>query len=221
MGANRVGDDQPTANQRLFLALFPPPAAAEHVAQHLRALPSCRQGDLLRLVPADRLHVTLAFLGAVPAGGRRAALHHELTASITAFAPPRPLQLAGSGCFGDSVGWIGLVGPRSTSSGPPESLARDVRTVKRACRAARCPPDDGRPWQPHLTVARAGRSGGTQPMARTEVRAEVRAALRLLAAELADYAGPEWLPDRYSLVASSGGPRPRYERLADYPLPGP
>jgi len=54
---------------RLFVAVYPPPAAVEHLAALVEQLSIGRPrepGASVRLVPPPRWHVTLAFLGDVP-----------------------------------------------------------------------------------------------------------------------------------------------------------
>ncbi|MFM2437289.1 MAG: hypothetical protein RLZ55_95 [Actinomycetota bacterium] len=198
MGANQLGDRQPTGIERLFLALFPPVGAVDHLRRRLGREPAV---PAERRIAPKRLHVTLAFLGPVPEE-RRVRLLRELSDCSHGLAAPQLLRLAGAGAFGRGVAWVGL---RAADDDAPRALQADVRALRRACRSARCQPDDSLRWRPHLTIARIRPSDPT--------------AARGLATALSDYRGPDWRPASYTLVASTGGPRPEYSRLADFPLP--
>ena len=94
--------------------------------------------------------------------------------------------------------WSGLSGDR-------RALARLAESVTAgASRAGAPPPDKGRRFQPHLTLARC-----RMPADVTE-----------LVAALADYQGQAWTADRVHLVRSRLGATegPRYSTLASWPL---
>lgn len=103
-------------------------------------------------VPADRLHLTIRFLGQIDDG--------RVPAVCEALAPPLAvaafdLTLAGAGAFpkGGSprVLWLGVTGGRS------EMLA-----VEREVSARLAPlgiPEEERPYSPHLTLARVREPG--------------------------------------------------------------
>jgi 2'-5' RNA ligase len=176
---------------RLFVALDVPHVAIDHL--QAAAAPVRDQHTGPRWVPADRLHLTLAFLGEVeepataPLTGRLervAQRHHELG-----------LRFAGAGRFGNRVLWVGVRGHNTPLGGLAASVAA-------AARRAGVPVDD-RPHRPHVTLAR-GRTTSLD--------------LRPMVAALADYQGPLWRAASFSLVRSHLGPQPRYEVLAGFRL---
>ena len=80
------------------------------------------------------------------------------------------------------------------------ALAASVSAGAR--RAGAPPPDEGRPFLPHLTLARCRAPADVRP----------------LVAALAGFAGTPWIADRIQLIRSYPGPRPTYEELASWPL---
>jgi RNA 2',3'-cyclic 3'-phosphodiesterase len=184
---------------RLFVAIAPPAAALDELdalAGPLRA----RRRDL-RWTSRDAWHVTLAFLGQVeepaavrlmPRLERAARRHHALRLAFSgAGAFPSPARA--------SVLWSGLCGDRG-------ALARLAGSVAAAAsRAGAPPPDQGRRFRPHLTLARC-----RMPADVTE-----------LVAALAGYQGQPWTADRVHLIRSHLGAAPRYVTLASWPLRAP
>ncbi len=71
-----------------------------------------------------------------------------------------------------------------------------------ARRAGAPPPDEGRRYRPHLTLARS-----RQP-------ADVSELLR----PLSGFGGQPWTATRICLVRSQGGPEPRYDQISSWPL---
>jgi len=132
---------------RLFCALQLPERALDQVVEW-QAQALCDAAG--RVVPRESLHVTLAFLGARPAG-EVAAVAGELRAA-SALAPPeidlRPLRYreTGAGRSG-GVGMIVLEDP----SGAATALAEDVQGRLEALGAYR---RERRAWLPHVTVLR-------------------------------------------------------------------
>jgi 2'-5' RNA ligase len=118
---------------RLFVQVRPSEQAVTHLREHLASA---------RTSTPQQWHVTLAFLGDVPAaeplydGLRDAAAAHE----------PFSLRLVGSGRFGRRATWVGIGGDVIHL----HSLAEHVQD---ACRAAGVPLEP-RPYRPHLTVGR-------------------------------------------------------------------
>ncbi len=132
----------PAAARRLFVALWP---TAPERASLLEALATVALGAG-RPVPAANLHVTLAFLGAVPEArtAALAALAGELAALSSASLPlcfthleywPRPQILA---ALTDSV---------------PAAAVQLAENLKRTSTAAGFLPDL-KPFRAHVTVAR-------------------------------------------------------------------
>jgi 2'-5' RNA ligase len=185
---------------RLFVAVTPP---AEVLSDLDRAVAAARAGgsgpDLSWTGPED-WHVTLAFLGEVsgPVAERltpqlqQAAARHE----------PFPLALDGAGAFPGPARaralWCGLGGDRSALA----TLAAAVAAA--ATWAGAAPPDAGRPFSPHLTLAYA----------------RPAADVRDLVTALGGYAGPSWRVDHLQLIESRPDRRPRYTAVGRWPLNG-
>lgn len=186
----------------MFIAIDPPADALAHLAEAVAELEVSRRnvpGQSTRLAPPDRWHLTLSFLGNVPVRDTE-RVHQAISAGVAAVDPPGPLRIAGGGTFGRgvfTVFWAGLAGDVAGLSG----LARAIRAELGRAKV----PYDGKPFRPHLTLARPGG----------------RLAPELIAADvaaLAGYAGPFWTIRFVHLVASALGPSPRHTRLASVPL---
>jgi RNA 2',3'-cyclic 3'-phosphodiesterase len=191
----------PGAQMRLFVAIAPPLAVLDELDALVGPL-RARRHDL-RWTSRDAWHVTLAFLGQVdePVVARllprleRAAYRHRLIrlAFRGAGAFPAPARA--------NVLWSGLSGDRRALARLAESVAAG------ASRAGAPPPDKGRRFQPHLTLARC----------------RTPADVAELVAALAGYQGQSWTADRIHLVRSHLGAatQPRYATLASWPLRAP
>jgi 2'-5' RNA ligase len=150
-----------------------------------------------RWTAPDRWHLTLLYLGTVPAD--RVPELVAAAAPAVAAAPPMALRLAGGGRFGTrrrpQVAWTGLDGDVA----PLTDLAGRLGAVARSLRL----PVEDRPFRPHLTL---GRWRPGQP------------ADGELPERLEAYRGPEWPVTEVRLLESRLGPRPTYESLATWPL---
>jgi 2'-5' RNA ligase len=186
---------------RLFVAIAPPSAVLDELDALAARLRAARQD--LRWTNREAWHVTLAFLGDVDASAaarllprlERAALRHRMfrLAFSGAGAFPAPARA--------NVLWTGLSGDRA-------ALARLAQSVAAgAGRAGAPPPDHGRRFRPHLTLARC----------------PVSADVTELVVALAGYQGQQWTADRIHLVRSRLGAteRPRYVTLGSWPLLAP
>lgn len=186
---------------RLFVAIAPPAGVLDELEELVAPLRLTRQD--LRWTNRSAWHVTLAFLGEVhesklvsllPRLERAARRHYEIR-----------LAFAGAGAFPTAkranVLWSGLSGDRYALANLAASVAAGAR------RAGAPPPDKGRRFQPHLTLARC-----RLPADVTEI-----------VAALAAYQGQSWSADRIHLVRSHlGGPaQPRYSTVAWWQLRGP
>jgi 2'-5' RNA ligase len=128
------------AQQRLFFALWPAPdvqqalaARAEEALGHRRA----------RRIPAEKLHITLAFLGEVSAETRACAEAAADSLQGTAF----DLAIDELGYWSRrSLLWAGF-------SDTPPALSRLVTDLAAGLEPCGIPPDD-RPFRPHITLAR-------------------------------------------------------------------
>jgi RNA 2',3'-cyclic 3'-phosphodiesterase len=185
---------------RLFVAIVPPEAAVAELSEQVAPLRTAWPG--LRWTGPASWHVTLAFLGetrdeVLPglserlerAAGRHLAL---------------PLAVAGGGAFPRprraTVVWAGLRADQPALAALAASVAAGAR------RAGAPPPDEGRRFRPHLTLA--------------WLREPADASA--LVADLAALAGQPWTARRVSLIRSHPPPGPgrppRYEELASWPL---
>src|SRR5215469_3424734 len=137
---------------RLFVAVTPPPAALAELDAAVAGLRADWPG--LRWAGQDRWHVTLAFLGEVAEQrlddlGRRleraAARHHRLRLHVGrggAFPGAAKARVLCAHIDGDQQALADL-----------RHLAASVAAAAR--RAGAPPPDEGRRYRPHLTLARS------------------------------------------------------------------
>lgn len=147
---------------RLFIALPIPPDVSVLATSAFPDLPG------LRRVRAEHLHVTLAFLGAVP--DERVDDVVAATGEAAAAQPAFTISLDAVGRFPETgaprILWLGM-GQGATES---TNLAAAIR---RALVARELPFDD-KPFRPHVTVARV-----SQDADRPTARAIAAAAERL------------------------------------------
>jgi RNA 2',3'-cyclic 3'-phosphodiesterase len=175
----------------------PPPAAHEHLMAALAALRGCPGAP--RWSEPARWHLTLLFLGTVPAATVPGLV--EAVGPAVAAAGPLRLRLAGAGRFGSrrrpQVAWIGLDGD---VAGVTELAARLAAAARRLGLAV-----EDRPFRPHLTVGRwrPGHPADAGLMDR-----------------LAGYRGPDWPVREVHLVQSFLGPKPRHELVEAWPFGG-
>jgi RNA 2',3'-cyclic 3'-phosphodiesterase len=187
---------------RLFVALYPPADALDHLAgavERLRLGRAAADGTNVRLTARPLWHITLAFLGEVP-DDRAPVAGDALREAATRWsegAAGRPvLRLAGGGRFGRrrfTVLWVGLAGDVE----PLTSLAEVVRRQLKGHRV----PYDRKPFRPHLTFARPG-----DRLPEADLLADV--------ATLDRYEGPDWTVEALHLVRSYQGPKPVHEGIA-------
>lgn len=140
---------------RTFVAIELPAAvqagltpAVAHLRTHLR---TCSLDRSVRWVSAEKLHLTLRFLGETSAG--QGALVVDGLAGLTRRRAPFHLTIAGFGCFpkmrSPRVVWLGLEGDMG-------ELGQLQADVEEAVQAAGFAPE-GRPFSPHLTIGRVQR----------------------------------------------------------------
>lgn len=184
---------------RLFVALHPSPAALaelEAVVAPLRA-----GWPELRWTGQDRWHVTLAFLGEV-AQEKLAELTVRLERAAGRHQPQR-LWIGHGGAFPNQKRArvvISRVEGDQPALAALTALAGSVAAGAR--RAGAPPPDEGRRYRPHLTLARC-----RQPSDVSEV-----------VDALGVFTGSTWLAGEMQLIRSHAGPKPWYEALATWPL---
>ncbi len=151
-----------------------------------------RPGHSTRLAARDRWHITLAFLGDVPADRTDGPSPHSTPRPGRLSGAGSSIRFAGGGTFGRggfTILWAGLGGDLDALRG----LAAAVRTQLRRQRVS----FDQKGFRPHLTISRPG--------ARVEQDTLQRDVDRLRA-----YEGPEWTVTNMHLVASELGPQPVY-----------
>lgn len=195
----RASEEPPLPLARVFLALMLGRELGAGVLHPVREALGDAPGHQLRLYRPEDLHLTLVFLGPV----RRATLP-ALSTAVPAALPRQAaldLRLGGAGAFPNRreprVLWLALEPGRP---GALEDLARLRECVAELCRAQRFAVD-GRPFVPHLTVARL-RGGARPPAAYYEV--------------VADRA---WRPERLALVETvTGAGQSAFRTLAEWPL---
>lgn len=124
---------------RLFIAIELPDAVKQILGRMRSDIPGARW------VPAEQVHLTLAFLGEV-ADDTTKQVTHELA---TIQAPGFDLRFSGTGCFPNRhrprVLWVGL---------EPEphlkNIAARIHDAVKACNI----PQEEHPFSPHITLAR-------------------------------------------------------------------
>jgi len=137
---------------RSFVAVDLGALVKTRLAEIQRQLKSSTPSGSVRWVQPDAVHLTLKFLGDVPA--ERVG---EITSALTrACEPLSPLSfsVAGAGCFPDlrrpNVVWIGV-----------EDSTRKLQALQLAVEKALNPlgfPPENRSFKPHLTLGRTQRS---------------------------------------------------------------
>ncbi len=173
-----------------------PPAGA--LTDLDRALTPLREAPgAPRWTPPERWHLTLLFLGTVPA-----EQVEELVAAAgpaVAATPPMSLRLAGAGRFGTrrrpQVFWTGVTGDDAALRVLAARLAAVARRLGLRV--------EDRPFRAHLTLGRwrPGRPGDGD-----------------LPERLAGHRGPAWPVTEVELLESHLGPAPRYDRVAAWPV---
>ncbi|MFB6892156.1 RNA 2',3'-cyclic phosphodiesterase [Kitasatospora sp. NPDC056327] len=183
-------DDHPgPSTLRVFVALAPPDDAKEELARALA--PACADHPRLRWNRIEDWHITLAFLGELPAAAVPPL--RSVLAGRAASHPALRLALRGSGHFDERLLWSGIAGDLDGL----HALATDVRALVRSCGIEFAE----RPLRPHLTLARARRDDPVSvPRA---------------AAGLEGFVGRPWPAERLHLVGSNIGRGPGRIRYRD------
>ena len=134
---------------RAFVAVELPPEVKDTLSHVVRFLDGRRIGGLRTVDPATA-HLTLKFLGNVPAS-QVAAIEDALVDAASRSTPLR-LRLDGTGTFpgrgAPRVLWMGL-------AGDTEGLAALRSRIEEALHPLGFA-SEGRPFHPHLTLARLG-----------------------------------------------------------------
>lgn len=179
----------------MFIALAPPDRAKEELAREL--CPAYDTHPHMRWNRIEDWHITLAFLGELPA--ETVPLLHPPLAALAKDHLSPCLALRGSGTFDERVLWSGIEGDLDEL----HALAAAVRSAVRSCGVAL----EDRPLRPHLTLARARRGD--------------RSSVEEIADRLAGFTGGPWSAERLHLVGSNAGRGHHpihYRDIAAWPL---
>jgi 2'-5' RNA ligase len=187
---------------RLFVAIALPDAWRRYLADRQAALERLAPGYARWVAPA-LMHLTLVFLGEVPASVLPTI--QDAVAAGTADQPSFPLSLGRLGHFGGGVPRVLWVEARA-----PGRQLDALHSALGEALAAHAVPFDRKPLVPHLTLGRARRDAAP-------------AAGRALAGRLPSLQAPPppapFSVGALSLMRSELSPRgPRYTSLGDYPL---
>lgn len=184
---------------RLFVAVTPPPAALVELDAAVAGLRA--QWPKLRWAGPDRWHVTLAFLGDV-AEERLDDLGQRLDRAATRHHGVR-LRIGRGGAFPSAAKARVLC---AHIEGDPQSLTDLHRLAASvaagARRAGAPPPDEGRRYRPHLTLARSKQPANLGP----------------LVDALSGFTGTAWDASMIELILSRTGRQPSYQTIASWPL---
>jgi 2'-5' RNA ligase len=181
---------------RLFVAITPPADALDEL--ETLAAPLREAWPDFRWAGPDSWHVTLAFLGEV-GDGVLPALRTRLERAAHRH-PSLEISIRGAGGFPAvaraRVLWAGIHGDQQALAALAASVAAGAR------RAGAPPPDEGRRYRPHLTLARCRDPADVRPL--VEVLAGAR--------------GVPWMAGEIHLIRSNPGSQPRYEAAGTWPL---
>ena len=142
--SGRMHDAAPGKSQRLFFAVWPGASGRAAIASLACEVARAAGG---RATAADKIHLTLAFLGEQPAD--RISALHCLGSGIK--APAFVLTLDEVGCFRRTgITWLGASAPQSGLAALHAELGLVLQTEGFAV--------DERPYAPHLTLARRSKT---------------------------------------------------------------
>lgn len=148
---------------RLFIAVNPP--EVDRATLWRATEPLRRQTAGVRWVGAERLHVTLKFIGATAAD--RVPEIAAATERIAGRHGPARLEMSGLGAFPSlrrpRVFWVGL-----ERAEPLAAIHRDLEEALCGIGIAR----DERSFRAHVTIGRVGRDTAREPLRRIADRAE-------------------------------------------------
>lgn len=146
---------------RVFIAIELPSDVKEELSRLENRLKTRCSGSPLKWVAVDSIHLTLKFLGEIPASRLDAV--RDATAASSAGVGDLSLELGGIGAFPGSsrprVIWVGLEGDVPKLVSLAERLDRGLQTIGFE--------RESRPFSPHLTLARV--RPDASPQAQTEI----------------------------------------------------
>lgn len=184
---------------RMFAAVYPPEDVREELAEFLEARPG------MRWAAPEQMHLTLAFLAAVPERSVEPMVERMAEACTT--MPSFLCGLHGAGAFPHpdrpAVLWLGV-------EDGSEELTRLSRRIRNAANRAGVAPD-GTTFVPHLTLARPDRGANATRWIRV---------LETVTSRMWEVTEVHVVES--VLQASAGGRRhrPRHETVAVLPLTG-
>jgi 2'-5' RNA ligase len=181
---------------RVFVALWPPVAVADALAEVTASAIRTREGRDLRPTASRRIHLTCAFLGDV--SGRQVTELADHLADVAAAAVASDLTIDRAGHFGDHVVWAAPAEPADDL----KALAKSVRIATRAAGLS----VQGNEFRPHLTVARTRQDAALSPV------------VERLGESLA-VQPVQWHADDLCLVSSVRGATATYDVLERWSLP--
>ncbi|KLL10505.1 MULTISPECIES: RNA 2',3'-cyclic phosphodiesterase [Protofrankia] len=196
---------------RMFVALLPPEDVLQPLADAVERLRADRSGPAvgLRWASPKSWHITLAFLGEVPAGVRPALA--RALARVAAEHPPAPVTISGGGRFGSRVLFAAV---------DERPLAPLARAVAQAARQAGADGLDPREWRGHLTLATHRPSPHRQGRHTDAPAPADQPDLAVLVDSLAGVSARPWTATGFALMSSGSPPGPPYATTATWPLAG-
>ena len=184
---------------RLFVAVLPPQDALAELEAAVAPLRSVWPD--LRWAGQDRWHLTLAFLGEV-ADTRLDGLRERLARAASRHTEMR-VRIGPGGAFPSPARARVLCAHIQGEQADLDTLRVLAASVAAGARRAGAPPpDEGRKYRPHVTLARCRRP----------------ADLSTLTEALAGYRGAAWNATHIELIRSQTGPRPSYQTIGSWPL---
>jgi RNA 2',3'-cyclic 3'-phosphodiesterase len=184
---------------RLFVAVLPPQDALAELEAAVAPLRSAWPD--LRWAGQDRWHLTLAFLGEV-ADLRLDGLRERLARAASRHNGMR-VRIGRGGAFPSPAKARVLCAHIQGEQPDLDALRVLASSVAAGARRAGAPPpDEGRKYRPHVTLARCRRP----------------ADLSALTEALAGYRGSAWNASHIELIRSQTGPRPHYQTIGSWPL---
>lgn len=133
---------------RAFIAIELSPAARTALAQLQQRLKPLVPPQSVRWTAPDNIHLTLHFLGDIPADG--VSQTSSLLRAAAATCPPFALTLGDLGCFPNTrrprIVWTGVSGQMETLLNLHRELGQRLKTIGFT--------PEARPYSPHLTIGR-------------------------------------------------------------------